>query len=495
MPSGPWRATVSGPWRVVFALGLFAGSLALLMYGLLRMHDPGYLYDSGVYRDMGGERVLRHLPLYDDTDPSGLSGLFTYPPFAALLFTQLVRMPTPVYQVAFPAACAIALVASVWVCLRMVGRRAGLQRVAEAFALGAFLLWIQPVRWTMFLGQINLFLLAMVLTDLAASRRRWYRGIAIGLASGIKLTPALFIVYLVVTRQFRTAATAAATFLGTIAVAFAVLPDDSAAFWRRAVFDTHRIGPQSYDDNQSLAGLLARNLNVTEVPAATALAASAATACAGLGIAYLAHRRGHVLAGACAAGLTGLLVSPISWSHHWVWLVPVFVLAWAGALRLRTGTRSAVARSAVPRLPVARSAVARSAVARSAVARSAVARLAGARLAGPRSVGALAIVGIVWFLLTPANFHQLTGRGLRVPSQVLDLDWFRAFARDADVWLGIAALAAIAILSRRRAAPSGPRPVAGSAALRSAPQAALSFTDERGGRATAEEAGEDPGTG
>jgi alpha-1,2-mannosyltransferase len=445
---------------VVFALGLFAGSLALLMYGLLRMHDPGYLYDSGVYRDMGGERVLRHLPLYDDADPSGLSGLFTYPPFAALLFTQLVRMPAPVYQVAFPAACAIALVASVWVCLRMVGRRAGLQRVAEAFALGAFLLWIQPVRWTMFLGQINLFLLAMVLGDLAASRRRWYRGIAIGLASGIKLTPALFIVYLVVTRQFRTAATAAATFLGTIAVAFAVLPTDSATFWRRAVFDTHRIGPQSYDDNQSLAGLLARNLNVTEVPPATALVASAATACAGLGIAYLAHHRGHVLAGACAVGLTGLLVSPISWSHHWVWLVPVFVLAWAGALRLRTGTRPAAAGLSVA-----------------------------------RSVGALAVVGIVWFLLTPANFHQLTGRGLRVPSRVLDLDWFRAFARNADVCLGFAVLAAIAILSWRRPAPSGPTPVAGGAGPRSAPQAALSFTDEWGGWPKAEETAEDPGTG
>ncbi|HEY2672632.1 MAG TPA: hypothetical protein VGJ07_19945, partial [Rugosimonospora sp.] len=167
------------------------------------------------------------------------------------------------------------------------------------------------------------------------------------------------------------------------------------------------------------------------------------------------------LAGACAAGLTGLLVSPISWSHHWVWLVPVFVLAWAGALRLRTGARPAVA-----------------------------------RLSAARSVGALAVVGIVWFLLTPANFHQLTGRGLRVPSRVLDLDWFRAFARNADVCLGFAVLAAIAILSWRRPAPSGPTPVAGGAGPRSAPQAALSFTDERGGwAATAEETAEDPGTG
>lgn len=409
---------------MLIALGLFAGSAALLTYGLLHMRDPGYLYDSDVYRNMGGQRVLRHLPLYDDADPSGLSGLFTYPPFAALLFTAIVRVPAPVYAVAFPAACATALLASVWLSLRLAGRAGGPRRVVEALVLGALLLWIQPVRWTMFLGQINLFLLAAVLADLAAPRGRWYRGMAIGLASGIKLTPALFIVHLVVTRQFRAAVTAAVTFATTAGVAFAVLPHDSLVFWRQAVFDTRRVGPESYADNQSLAGMLTRNLKVTELAPATALAVSVGVAAAGLGVACLAHMRGHALAGACAAGVTGLLISPISWSHHWVWFVPVFTLAWTVALRARPGTLPA----ALPRW---------------------------------RSALAVGGAGVVWFLLTPPGFHHLTGRNPHLPGWVLARPWYQALARDIDVWLGIAALAAVAVLALSGPAPA-PGPVPGA---------------------------------
>ncbi|GIH17481.1 glycosyltransferase 87 family protein [Rugosimonospora africana] len=423
----------------LIALGLFAGSAALLTYGLLHLHSPGYLYDSDVYRHMGGERVLRHMPLYGDADPSGLSGLFTYPPFAALLFTAIVRVPAPVYALAFPAACAAALLASVWLSLRLVGRTTALRGagwargVAEALVLAAILLWIQPVRWTMFLGQINLFLLAMVLADFAAPRRRWYRGIAIGLAAGVKLTPALFIVHLLVTRQFRAAVTAVVTFLGTVGVALAVLPRDSVVFWRRAVFDTHRVGPQSYHDNQSLAGMLTRNLNLTELPTATGLAVSAGVAAAGLGVAWFADKRRHVLAGVCAVGVTGLLVSPISWSHHWVWFVPVFVLAWATALRLRPGNLPAV------------------------LSRR---RWVFSRW---RSALVLAGVGTGWFLLSPPGFHHLTDRDPHLPRWVLHQAWYQALSRDIDVWLGIAALAAIAVVAVHGSAPvPQPTPDAGS---------------------------------
>jgi alpha-1,2-mannosyltransferase len=424
MLSSPWRATPSGLRRVLIALGLFAGSAAVLTYGLLHLRDPGYLYDSDVYRNMGGQRVLHHLPLYDDPDPSGLSGLFTYPPFAALLFAAIVRVPAAVYAVAFPVACAAALLASVWLSLRLADRAAGVRRVIEALVLGALLLWIQPVRWTMFLGQINLFLLVAVLADLAAPRRRWYRGAAIGLASGIKLTPALFIVHLVVTRQFRAAVTAAVTFAATAGVAFAVLPHDSLVFWRQAVFDTRRVGPESYADNQSLTGMLTRSLNVTELAPATALALAVGVAAAGLGVACLAHLRGHALAGACATGVTGLLVSPISWSHHWVWFVPAFTLAWAVGLRSRPGT-----------LPAARG-----------------------RWPSAVAVGG---AGVVWFLLTPPGFHHLTGRNPHLPGWVLARPWYQALARDIDVWLGIGALAAIAVLALSGRAPV-PGPVPGA---------------------------------
>ncbi len=57
---------------------------------------------------------------------------------------------------------------------------------------------------------------------------------------------------------------------------------------------------------------------------------------AGIMIAAWAHRRGHRLAGVTCCAITGLLISPFSWTHHWVWAVPLLVALAATAWRRRS---------------------------------------------------------------------------------------------------------------------------------------------------------------
>ena len=39
-------------------------------------------------------------------------------------------------------------------------------------------------------------------------------------------------------------------------------------------------------------------------------------------------RRGERVLGTCLGALAMLLASPVSWSHHWVWAVPVALALW-----------------------------------------------------------------------------------------------------------------------------------------------------------------------
>jgi alpha-1,2-mannosyltransferase len=181
---------------------------------------------------------------------------------------------------------------------------------------------------TLVMGQVNLLLLAMVLHDCVAPRTLLPRGVLVGVATAVKLTPGLFVVYLALTGRRRAALTAAGVAAGASALGFAVAPGQSWGFWTRYVFDTRRVGRTTYVANQSLRGLLARAFGSMDPPTALWLLLAVATVGAGLFAAARLHRRGEVLLGACACGVAGLLVSPISWNHHWVWSVPVALVLW-----------------------------------------------------------------------------------------------------------------------------------------------------------------------
>ncbi|MEU7680598.1 glycosyltransferase 87 family protein [Streptomyces spectabilis] len=198
-------------------------------------------------------------------------------------------------------------------------------------------LWTEPVLQNLDFGQVNLVLLALVLTDLATPDRRLWKGVGIGLAAGLKLTPGLFVVYLLLTRRYRAAAVATAVFAATVAAGWWALPQASADFWGGAFAGS--AGGREYLANQSLNGFFVRfGLGGDGVGGPVWGAVCGVLAVAGFGAAARASRRGRELVAVCVVGALMLVCSPLSWTHHWVWIVPGLVLAADAALRRRTAS-------------------------------------------------------------------------------------------------------------------------------------------------------------
>jgi alpha-1,2-mannosyltransferase len=217
---------------------------------------------------------------------------------------------------------------------------AGVRRRPEiVFAVWALALQTWPVAYTLHLGEVNLILSALIGADLLrpGGNGAWWQGIGTGLAAGIKLTPLIFVAYLALTGRLRAAAVAAGTFVVTVGAGFGWLPAPSRTFWLGGMFyDQNRIGDPANPSDQSLSGAVARLAGTGDPPRVWWLVAVLTAGLAGLAIAVWAHRRGYRLAGFLCCAVTGLLVSPVSWTHHWVWAVPLLVWLTAAAWRRRS---------------------------------------------------------------------------------------------------------------------------------------------------------------
>ncbi|WP_420803220.1 glycosyltransferase 87 family protein [Streptomyces spiramyceticus] len=293
---------------------MLAVSLAALASLCLVQHIP--MADTLVYRAEGAA-VANGTDLYGFTVTEWKLPA-TYPPFAAILFVPTIWLPLGALKVAFAVGNAALLALLVHLSCRFAGIPAGPARPALVLAGTAVGLWLEPVFQTILFGQINLALVCLVLWDLSRRDDAVGKGFAVGIAAGIKITPAIFIVYLLITGRVRAGLTALASFVGTVLLGALVLPHASVDFWTRRIFETGRVGKAWIVDNQSLQGLFARVLHDAE-PGLLWMVPAALVGLAGL---WVARRSGPVW-GVLVTALTALLVSPISWSHHWVWCVPV----------------------------------------------------------------------------------------------------------------------------------------------------------------------------
>ncbi|MFI1354344.1 glycosyltransferase 87 family protein [Streptomyces sp. NPDC020898] len=319
------RPPRTDPGRLLLVLAL-AAAVTLFTATVPLLRD---WFDLRVYYGTVDTWVHHGGRIYDYRVPGTTYG-FTYPPFAAVSMLPMAHLGLRAAIAATLLLNLAALVAVMWMTAGPLLRRYGWYGCAlAACALALF----EPVRDTISFGQVNLVLLALVLTDawlLTTGRTRWV-GIGIGLAAAIKLTPALFIGLLLLAGRRRAAGVATAVAAGATALAAWVAPDASRFYWSEALWDTQRIGKLAYVSNQSLQGVLARLAAPGEPSRAVWLVVVLVVLAVWAWRARRAVAVGDWQAAFALTGLTACLVSPITWVHHLVWLLPSF------AVLLRTG--------------------------------------------------------------------------------------------------------------------------------------------------------------
>nr|BFF04742.1 glycosyltransferase 87 family protein [Streptoalloteichus tenebrarius] len=280
--------------------------------------------DLEVYR-AGGRAVLDGGSLYDR--PVWNAMHFTYTPWAALLFAPLAAMPAIAARTLLVLANCALLVFVVWRSWRWLDASRRRRVPTVCLVIASLSLLSESVHATVYVGQINLVLLALIIGDLVRDDRRRTMGVGVGIAAGIKLTPLIFLPYLLLTRRYRAAAVATCTFLGTVLVGFVLLPREASRYWFGGLFaDTSRIYANlTSTHNQSLRGMILR-LGVSNEGMAVVWPLLALVVAAGVfATAMWASRRGEHFLGVVLCGMASAAISPWSWGHHWVWLVPLAV--------------------------------------------------------------------------------------------------------------------------------------------------------------------------
>ncbi|HWC80609.1 MAG TPA: glycosyltransferase 87 family protein [Pseudonocardiaceae bacterium] len=302
---------------------------ALVLWSCCRSWDRyghpgfgGYRLDLDVYRI--GSTAWRHGSSLYGPLPATARGFdlpFTYPPAAAILFAPLSLAPFAVASLSITVATVVGLAVVLALAVRSLGLSIDWMLLGALFPLA---LVTEPVRQTLGYGQVNVLLMVLVAVD-CLTTTRWPRGVLVGLAAAVKLTPAAFILFFLIRGDRWSALRSIGGFAVPTVLAFAVDPHDSVLYWTKLVGDSGRIGPVGYAGNQSLLAVLAR----FEVPPAASnlvwgllVVATLVTAAIGM---RRASRNGELVLALGLNAVAELLCSPISWSHHWVWVVPLFV--------------------------------------------------------------------------------------------------------------------------------------------------------------------------
>lgn len=290
------------------------------VYGLFNMG-----IDTRVYRG-GAAAVWDNRPLYDL--PVYKVWQFTYTPFAAIILVPLAWIPEHSAQFWWDVGNVACLLALVAVSLRSLRFKFDARFAAFVVLFSVAVVGLEPVHTTFWNGQINLFLAIIVIADQLRRSDR-LRGVGIGIAAGIKLTPIFFTAYLVVTKQWRAAVVAVGTFAVTILLGLAVLGTEAWDFWTGSLSQTGRIGPLDHPANQSLNGFFARlvPMGLGATPTWLWIPVGLVVGLLGLWAAVAAHKDGRELLALSITGMTSCAVSPFSWGHHWVWVVPLLLVA------------------------------------------------------------------------------------------------------------------------------------------------------------------------
>lgn len=294
----------------------------------------GYYIDLQVYR-LGIEVWSKGGDIYGAIPPTSIGALlpFIYPPFAALALSPFAVLPWELATVGLLLTSLASLAITLYVVARRCwpgGGRSGAVALT-AFALPLSLL-LEPVYETFRLGQVNLILMALVAADCLVERTRWPRGLLIGIAAAIKLTPLVFVLFFLLRRDFRAATIAVITAAAATALGFLVSFSASTQYWFGGLGGASALSGSPFHKNQALLPALVR----LEVPTPLRALCWLALCLAVVLVAVPVIRRADAEIALLATAAVALLVSPTSWSHHWVWVAPALLVVFAHTARRRS---------------------------------------------------------------------------------------------------------------------------------------------------------------
>ncbi|GIJ69441.1 membrane protein [Virgisporangium ochraceum] len=318
----PAWARRKGAQQAAIVFGLFLAAWAFDAAFAVR---HGF-FDLRVYYGALNHWVDGNGALYDYLLPRTKYG-FTYPPFAALTMLPMAYLG---WHVAIGISMLLTVGAALAVIYWLVEPMARRNGWSPWFVLGvaaALVVAFEPMRETFLFGQVNAILLVLVAADVLFLVRynRSVAGVGIGLATAIKLTPGIFIIYLIITGRIRAAVVASGTVMAATVFTGAVAPDESRVFWTDALWNTSRVGENSFVSNQSLNGVVHR-WDPDQPSNLAWMALVLITLAVWAWRSRAAAKRGDEAMGLALTGIVGVLISPITWVHHLVWVLPAIIL-------------------------------------------------------------------------------------------------------------------------------------------------------------------------
>lgn len=311
-------------WAWVIVALAVAAAVAPLVHAWLTNPDDQRLVDLDVYRT-GGQMLLEGRPVYDYVTPAPQLLPFTYPPIAAMMAVALAGMSWATAQWVWTVGVYVALAVTVGFSFRQVLEGPRLRKYAP-WVFGLIMVacaYLMPIRDQVRFGQVDILLVALCVADCVARRPWWPRGFLIGLATAVKLTPGVFLIYLLITRQWRTFFMASFAAAVLTLLPFAVIPQDAADFWFSALLDPERLGANAATTNQSIRGMLIRLYWPDLLTSVIWVVVVAAVGWYGFKGAREAYRTGESLTAVALVGLMAVLLSPVAWIHHLAWVVVV----------------------------------------------------------------------------------------------------------------------------------------------------------------------------
>jgi alpha-1,2-mannosyltransferase len=330
---------------VLAALVALVFTVSLLTYQNGTLNFGVYRLDLDVYR-VGAQAWMHGRALYGPLPPiaNGMLEPFTYPPISAVVMAPLALMSNTAAGITMTAVSLVLFISVLALFLRASKLAVGRGSWKLAAAMLPLAVLVEPVRTTLAYGQINIVLMALVAFDcllpetwftVRGRRIGWPRGTLTGVAAALKLTPMVFLLYFIARRDWRGCASVLGGFVATTALGFVFCTHDSRQYWTSTVFDTSRIGLHDFSSNQSISGILFRAHLTGKSENLVWLACCAVIGVAAIVALSKIAKQGKPVTMLALTACTELLVSPVSWSHHWVWASPVLMCALIKGWRLR----------------------------------------------------------------------------------------------------------------------------------------------------------------